>query len=60
MSKDNDNVDVIVRDLKARHLLALVLDVCRPRGVLLHELCGPLPPPQHRPGTPRGLGTASR
>jgi chromosomal replication initiation ATPase DnaA len=36
---DND-VEAIVRDLEERDLLSLVLDVCKRRGVLLHELCG--------------------
>jgi chromosomal replication initiation ATPase DnaA len=34
------SADVLVDALRARDLLELVLDVCRARGVLLHDLCG--------------------
>ena len=37
---NDDGADAIVRDLEARDLMPLVLDVCKRRGVLLHELCG--------------------
>lgn len=33
-------VDAIVHDLEERDLVPLVLDVCKRRGVLLHEVCG--------------------
>jgi chromosomal replication initiation ATPase DnaA len=37
---NNNDIETIVRDLEDRDLLSLVLDVCKRRGVLLHELCG--------------------